>query len=1028
MNRIILNRISKVIQTEATTPAIGDFLLTHVPFENLYLDIQNGKSISENELLSNILLADQHEHKFIMVQGSNGSGKSHLIRWLKEKYSNSVDRSKEAVLLISRAHNTLQDALTQLLEADIFPDEIRDNELKTIKNAKSNITGDELKKTINFNFTLEIESDANNQAAIIDLRIRKWLATYLMDNFIQNEFLLIANGPIERIRAKIETVNEDIVNISDDPMFVESDFAISLAQIKSKLNISDGRAADFTVRLAEKFTDPRNGADIRQKVADYLNTKISNVIQRSMKLQTADFKRLFASLRKVLRSQGMNLTLFVEDINSFTGIDEALMEVLLTDNNAEGNYDYCRMISVVGSTNAFYRDKLNASIKERIKYNIYIQEKSVLGNRTQLAKFAAKYINAINLPDEIISAWVDKGANEESLPVFECSHTWAAVDCNGVILSIFPFNDNALWKLYNSLSLEKRTPRVFIKSIIAHVLKLWGVSPEELLSNENNFANADISMPRWESPLYNDGNIGIDSNSALQRGILLKLWGDGTTRREAGRLGGLSADVFKAFNVYADITGEPKPVTQSKSVEISPTTPEIITPTQPTIVQSNRPAKLVEIEKDLDEWLGKNKTLANHIILRECLYPFIASGIDWELEGVPMLLVTNYINLRSRVHIEGQNISLGDGFVLERSKETQSLLIALANWKFAGDNTWDFEGSSDYLVTATAWLEKHRKELIECVVAPKGKAAEWNLPQWNVAAVYCIKTLFGGIDISKSSEDILVELLGATPNFTEQTTHSKAWQELKSIVLKDTNYKEKLVKDTLAYFSKSVGSSEAGETKYIFVDALEILRQIRKLKSLQWNLEGLCPTVTVEYKSTWYHSANFINVFLNNVSKIIEAENSEAEKYLNFFGSILGNNFEEQSISESFKAIKDFLEFLTKYLNLSYSEDDYKVIKPSTAPRKLVTALNNISRLQDTQKVYETLMKIGKNPFDEIEKFYAALLALNNLLNEKERLFNSFVDTASKETIETYKQGISQDLDEMTQKIKNIGGVENGNN
>ena len=73
-------------------------------------------------------------------------------------------------------------------------------------------------------------------------------------------------------------------------------------------------------------------------------------------------------------------------------------------------------------------------------------------------------------------------------------------------------------------------------------------------------------------------------------------------------------------------------------------------------------------------------------------------------------------------------------------------------------------------------------------------------------------------------------------------------------------------------------------------------------------------------------------------------------------------------------------------------------------------------------------MKIAKNPFDEIEKFYAALLAFNNLLNEKERLFSSFVDTASKETIESYKQGISQGLDEMTQKILNIGGVENGNN
>lgn len=1024
MNNTALERISKVIQTEATTPSIGDFLLTHAPFENLFLE--NNKSISENELLSNILLKNRNEHKFIMVQGSNGSGKSHLIRWLKEKYINVVDTEKEAVLLISRAHNTLQDALTQLLEADIFPDEIKENELKHIKNAKSNITGEELNKTINFNFTLEIEADEGNQNAILDMRIRKWLSIYLNDNLIKSEFLLTPTGPIERIRAKIETTNEDTVNHSEDPMFKPEDFNITLAQITQKLKVSDGRAADFTIRLAEKFADARNGAELRQKVADYLNTKVSNVIQRSMKLQTADFKKLFASLRKILKKENMNLTLFVEDINSFTGIDEALMEVLLTDHTAEGNHDYCRIISVVGSTNWFFNNKLNASIRERIKTNILIEERSVLGSKTQLAKFAAKYINAINLTDEIIKHWADNGAHDDELPRFECKHKWADIDCNGTILSIFPFNGAALWKLYDGLSPEKKTPRVFLKSVIAHTLKLWYSNPDTLLSNDNNFSNAEVSMPRWENQLYNQTNVSIDENSATERGILLRLWGNGTAKSEEGLLGGLTADVFKAFNVYANITGEAKPIVKTEMII---DTPIVEAKPIPAPYISKNP-KLIEIENDLLNWLSpKDPTkskLANHIELRDFLYNFIVSGVDWEAEGVPMLLVNAYINTRGRVHIEGQPTAIGDGLYLKRNEETFYLLTALANFRYAGNSTWHFESGEDYLVSATTWLEKHKNEIVKSVVAPKDRYDTWNLPLWNVAALYCIKTLFGGLDISKSSEDIAVELLGSQPNFAEQSTHSTSWQELQKLVLKNDYFKIKLVGETLAYFSKSVGSAEAGETKYVFVDALELLKQIRKLKSVQWNLEGLCPTDTENYNSTWYYSVNLIKVFLNSISRIVSEENEKATNYLDFFGQIFDNDFSEQAVSVSLQAIRDFLKFLTERLNLSYVEDDYKVIKLSTAASKLVAALNKVQRLGENQKTSETLMKISKNPFEDIEKFNVSLFAFNKLLNDKEKIFSSYIDTESKQAIEQYKQDIIGSIDDMLVEIGNIGGGANG--
>ena len=1042
MSQTVLSRIPKVIQTEAITPSIADFLITHVPFENLYLS--NNKSITETELLKKTLLKNRDAHKFIMVQGGNGSGKSHLIRWLKEKYISNVDIQKEAVLLISRAHNTLQDALTQLLEADIFPDEIREKELKHIKDAKSNITGDELKKTINFNFTLEVDADVDAENSILDARLRKWLSTYLKDDYIINEFLMAKNGPLERIRAKIETVDEAVVNHSEAPMFTAEDFNISMTQIAQKLKVADRRAAEFTIRLAEKFESSRSGAEIRQKVADYLNVKVANVIQRTMKLQTADFRNLFMSLRKLLKKQGMNLSLFVEDINSFTGIDEALMEVLLTDHNAEGNQDYCRIISVVGSTKAFFRDRLNESIRERIKSNIYIKEGSVLGTKSQLAKFAAKYINAINLTDEEINEWYKKGASDESMPVKDCQYEFSKVDCNGVNLSIFPFNENALWKLYDSLTSDKKTPRIFLKNVISHILKLWNTNPSGFLKNEENFYNAEISIPPWENPLFNQRNKNMDESTATQRGILLRLWGDGTANETSGRLGGLTAEVFEAFDVYSNITGEPKPIIETKikqadanantntntNANTNTNTNTNITVTQDESLRLVKNPKLTEIENDLANWINpKDPTkdkLANHIELRTLLLNFIVSSIDWKFEGIPEVLVNAYINTSNRVFIEGQLSKIGEGFVLERNEESYYILIALANFKYKGDNTWDFEGSADYLVTATAWLDKYKTKICNIVAAPKDKHNEWNLSLWNVSALYCIKTLFGGLDTTKSSEEIAIDLLGTTPNFTYSSTHSIAWQELQNIVIRNNSFKVNLVRDTLAYFSKAVGSAEAGVTKYVFVDTLEILRQIRKLKSLQWNLEGLCTIELEDSKGRWYDSSNLIRVFLKSITRVMKDENEKAQNYLSFFDQIFDGDFSEPTISMSLQHVKEFLKFLTEQLNLNYYEDDFKAIKPSNTASKMAAGLKRIERLGDSKKDSETLMKISKNPFDEIEKFYLSLVAFNNLLNEKNNKFSDYIDTESKRIIEKHQFEIKNDIAQMLKKIELLGGVSHG--
>ena len=60
-------------------------------------------------------------------------------------------------MFISRNHNTLQDAIKQILDSNIFPDEIKNNQIKKLKEVSSSgLTGDELKKQIIYNITYQI--------------------------------------------------------------------------------------------------------------------------------------------------------------------------------------------------------------------------------------------------------------------------------------------------------------------------------------------------------------------------------------------------------------------------------------------------------------------------------------------------------------------------------------------------------------------------------------------------------------------------------------------------------------------------------------------------------------------------------------------------------------------------------------------------------------------------------------------------------------------------------------------------------
>ena len=82
------------IKTDDMATEDAYFMATHMPFSQLAV-YEGGrtqsapKMFSEEEVFSRLICNPENDHRMIIVRGDNGTGKSHLIRFLKAKLENS---------------------------------------------------------------------------------------------------------------------------------------------------------------------------------------------------------------------------------------------------------------------------------------------------------------------------------------------------------------------------------------------------------------------------------------------------------------------------------------------------------------------------------------------------------------------------------------------------------------------------------------------------------------------------------------------------------------------------------------------------------------------------------------------------------------------------------------------------------------------------------------------------------------------------------------------------------------------------
>jgi hypothetical protein len=481
----------RVLVTEALEGGDAIFLATHTPIRGF--DVERGRGEIEGNDEQAILDAFAHperKHAFCVVQGEPGSGKSHLIRWLSVNWPVASDLK----LLLRRADGSLEGALRQLKER--LPNEFESLFDNLGQRQNANVQG--RANVFALTLTATLEPDHFSKPIGDEDFCRKFAPADLIGHAgVRRAW----NGP-GRILGLLEgRGGERNSETASFNLFDIEELAQACASVRP--TAIDHRALELSRRLqkqGETIRAFRNEGWLADEIAVVakanigtslelmraLNLRRNEAIRNVMGVSAEGLKTLFRNVREALAPRGQRLVLLLEDITSWEGLDDSLIDVLIDNAEAQGNgtAKICPLISVVGVTPDFY-DKLPGNNRQRITHEIRLgqshgglQDVATMRDPENRLAFVARYLAAVRAGLPALEGWREDVRRDPDAAVpnvcVSCSRQESCFsvfgDADGV--GLFPFTAHALERFFEALKENDngqtwRTPRGVLQAVLS---------------------------------------------------------------------------------------------------------------------------------------------------------------------------------------------------------------------------------------------------------------------------------------------------------------------------------------------------------------------------------------------------------------------------------------------------------------------------------------------------------------------------------------------------------------------------------
>lgn len=756
-------------------------------------------------------LRDDRQHVLAAILGDTGSGKSHLVHWMRLNLKKRDDR----MVLVVRKSGTSLRAIVEMIINEL-PVADQQGFRDTLNRAGDGTsTRDGQKQQLLNDLATAIREEVIPEAADeLEHELAKSLPALFQDPYMREAYFLRDDSVIADIVDHIFKTSNAANRPDQRQAFREDDLPSGGMDY-----VSASKNAQGALRLLDLAP-----TEARPLAVDIINRNLDTATARTLSFSGDRVEQLMNRLRSHLKQSGRELILLVEEFARLQGIDRALLQVITHHGDAE----YCRIRSAIAVTTGFF-GSIAETAYMRTTHIVDMDRSAGRANDSEvtpasLSHFASRYLNAARLGREAIENWAEAAGPEDQAPskCFSCEYRPQCHPLFGEVngYGLYPFTETALWHgaMRADESLPRSlNPRVLQNDLLAEVLDVHEPTilagefpPYPLLAKLggvlklNLTARDQISSRRPE-----------DAERLI---AFLELY-DGS-----GEVKNLPADLREAFGV-PEIPG------------VGEAAPELMKPADEQPKPAPRPTASPQ-DRALEAWIGGaalDQQVAN--ALRRPIFSAIADMIDWDMLALER---TSFVGASGKPfqpnsigferHPTAIPAHVQVKLTLPATTMTGLALQGLVRANRQNFN-WDFEHGDRMLAAFLDCVGTWARDVEQQLVAIARPAGDWD-PAAAAVQLLCVGAAIGG----KLKADHTLEDLVDAAFDTWQAECQASTTEMVSIYTRLLKDKEKLANQARATIS-----SMKGGRKGKMLDPHRFVRGVRDLRRAKWRLTLVPP-------------------------------------------------------------------------------------------------------------------------------------------------------------------------------------------
>ena len=691
--------VGDIMHREAAAPSRAVLLATHQPPKIRRVRVTEAGRygtediIDQDELLDRVRSADD-QALIVPIIGAAGSGKSHLVLWLRARLEDETVDDRR-VIYLPKGETRLDRVIDLILGGRTGPpfDEIRDS----VATATGSMTLDDAARALRDALSVaigKIEVAGAGDAAEMRRYLRDNLPN-LLDDPVFVRRLVSGDGPLRRIVEQTNTGG------NDEP-----------AELRAgdlDVQVTEYELGDFSVLARTVLTDLNSDPTLHGLAVELLNGVMSRCIGTVFGVQPMQLVTVMRELRRRLYEENpaLELVLMIEDFTLLQGIQHDLLEAMIELPRREGQQVLCAMKTVMAVTDGFFTRVLASSdtLRTRIAAQGHVYNLDVSYGADgdggldpeAVVDFAGRYLNAVRLGAVHLGASAPTVDNACEV----CAHRDVCHEAFGTTgeseYGLYPFNEAALDRMVRSRQ-DKFNPRdllaVMTTTLTAHARELEdGRFPS--LGWARNFDPRQFDRPTLDTLSPRVQQQVEQTPKPEQRTVLLTFWG----------------------GVPPEFRNLPKGIHEAFDVPVASGV-KTVAPEAPKPAQSQTPAPPTadRVSEAVRSWRDGTRLEGEYaLIIRRVLHEAILGALDAEDALISGQLLSEFFDRPTDIDIEnsaGQGRAAPGRFRVELVPSNENALLFEGILKMQHQGSWDVDDGAQTLVTFLTLVDTESGRLL----------------------------------------------------------------------------------------------------------------------------------------------------------------------------------------------------------------------------------------------------------------------------------------------------------------------------